>query len=337
MNSWHEYLKENGAELVDSYVSNFGNEKMELATALSGHILCDLSHLGLLEVQGQDAYDFLQGQLTNDIKQLNGTNSQYTGYCNPKGRLLAFFLAFSHHDHIHLQLNGMLTESILSRLKMYILRSKVSIVDKSKDIVCFGLSGINAFEYLKGIFKNVPDVPYEIKSLEEATIIRLLGAVPRYLVFTPQNNAIAIWEKLNPFFSPAGKTCWDYLEIMAGIPDIEPSTKEEFVPQMLNLDTLGAINFKKGCYTGQEIVARTHYLGKVKRKTLQGNIKSTDQPKAGDDVYLDISNEVAGKIVRSSSSPESGYEALVEVRIEAVEAGKITWQGYPFKFREFSE
>ena len=116
---------------------------------------------------------------------------------------------------------------------------------------------------------------------------------------------------------------WDWLEIQAGIPDIEFKTQEQFVPQMLNLDVLGAINFKKGCYTGQEIVARTHYLGTVKRRTYLAEITSETAPNSGDKVLDAAKNEV-GQIVRVTPNKANGFDALVELRIEAKEAGNMT-------------
>ena len=113
-------------------------------TATNNTILCDLSHLGLLEISGADAVTFLQGQVTNDVKLLTGTNAHYSAYCNPKGRMLALFLAFAHADHIHLQLNRELVEPILKRLKMYVMRSKVEIKDVSDSIIKFGINGLEA-------------------------------------------------------------------------------------------------------------------------------------------------------------------------------------------------
>ena len=115
---------------------------------------------------------------------------------------------------------------------------------------------------------------------------------------------------------------WDWLEIQAGIPDIEFKTQEQFVPQMLNLDVLGAINFKKGCYTGQEIVARTHYLGTVKRRTYLVELATSIAPEAGDKVLDAAKNEV-GQIVRVAPSATNGFHALIELRIEAKEAGNL--------------
>lgn len=127
-------------------------------TEVSEHdnVLCDLSHLGLLEINGADAYTFLQGQVTNDVKQLNGERAHYSGYCNPKGRLLALFLAFAHRNHLHLQMPKALIEPIAKRLRMYVMRSQVTILDVSESIIKIGLQGENATALLNKLFASVP-------------------------------------------------------------------------------------------------------------------------------------------------------------------------------------
>lgn len=289
-------------------------------------ILCDLSHLGLLEISGEDAVTFLQGQVTNDVKLLDGSKAHYSGYCNPKGRLLALFLAFAHRDHLHLQLPQSLLEPIAKRLKMFVLRSKVNIQDVSDNIIRFGISGSNATSLLQSSFGTLPQQPYELVTFDDAAIIRLPGAEPRYQVFTDIEHARAIWQQLAENSKTVAADYWEWLEICAGIPQIYPSTQEEFVPQMVNLDLLNGINFKKGCYTGQEIVARTHYLGTVKRRTYLAHLDGQNAPDVGTDV-MNANQEIVGKIVRSTSAPEGGIDVLAELRTESAEAGNLIVNG----------
>ena len=293
------------------------------------NILCDLSHLGLLEISGADAVTFLQGQVTNDVKLLTGTNAHYSAYCNPKGRMLALFLAFAHYDHLHLQLNRELLEPIMKRLKMYVMRSKVEIKDVSDSIIKFGLNGSQASSMLASMFSKIPSENYELISLDNGAILKLpsVNDDVRFEIFTDAVNAPLIWDALQNNCQIVEKPHWDWLEIQAGIPDIELKTQEQFVPQMLNLDILNAINFKKGCYTGQEIVARTHYLGSVKRRTYLAEITAesqADAPQAGDKV-LDSSHNEMGQIVRIAPNLANGFDALIEMRIEAQQAGRVYW------------
>lgn len=323
---WQTGLAMQGAVIENGAVMHFGNPDAERIATAKANVLCDLTHLGLLKISGTDAVNFLQGQVTNDVKLLAGDNAHYTAYCTPKGRMLALFLAFVHHDHLHLQLSRELLEPVMKRLKMYVLRSKVEITDASESIIKFGLNGPEAASMLVPVFSKIPTHDYELVSLENGVILKLPATVnsSRFELFTDATNAPAIWNALKADCQLSGKPCWDWLEIQAGIPDIAPATQEQFVPQMLNLDLLNAISFKKGCYTGQEIVARTHYLGSVKRRTYLASIESAHAPLAGDKVMDGAKNEV-GQIVRVAANPSGSFDALVEMRIDAKEAGSIYW------------
>ena len=301
---------------------------------ISNNILCDLSHLGLLEISGTDAVTFLQGQVTNDVKLLTGNNAHYSAYCNPKGRMLALFLSFAHYDNLHLQFNRELLEPIMKRLKMYVMRSKVEIKDVSDSIIKFGINGSQAASMLELVFSKIPTEDYELVSLENGAILKLpsFNADARYEIFSDAVNAPIIWDALKANCQLVEKPHWDWLEIQAGIPDITLKTQEQFVPQMLNLDILNSINFKKGCYTGQEIVARTHYLGNVKRRTYLAEITPENQlgiaPQAGDKV-LDSNHNEVGQIVRIAPNLANGFDALIEMRIEAQQAGRVYWNNAP--------
>lgn len=324
--AWQHSLITQGANLENGIINHFGNVKHELAATASDNVLCDLNHLGLLEIAGTEATTFLQGQVTNDIKLLTGTNAHYSAYCNPKGRMLALFLAFAQRDYLYLQFNRSLLEPIMKRLKMYVMRSKVEIKDASESIVKFGINGPEAALILASSFTKIPTQDYELVSLDNGAVLKLpsISNHARFQIFTDAENAPIIWNVLKTKARLVGKPCWDWLEIQAGIPDIEPATQEQFVPQMLNLDILNAINFKKGCYTGQEIVARTHYLGSVKRRTYLTSLDTEQAPNVGDKVLDAAQNEV-GQIVRTAPNASNGYAALIEMRIDAQQTGKVFW------------
>lgn len=313
LQEWHAFLQSASNQHPFNDIS---------ASIMNETIICDLSHLGLLEVQGADAVTFLQGQLTNDVKQLAQTNAHYTGYCTPKGRLLALFLAFGHQGHIHLQMPGKLVESIAKRLKMFIMRSKVEITDASESVIKIGISGLSAPALLATQFTQVPQHDYELVSQENGTLLKLPGTHPRFEIFTDITHAQDIWNALSKQAQPTKVDVWDWLEIQAGIPEVFTATQEEFVPQMLNLDLIGGINFKKGCYTGQEIVARTHYLGTIKRRTHLAHINTATSPNAGDNI-TSKSGDIIGKTVRSAPAPQGGYDLLAEIRLENIENEQV--------------
>jgi folate-binding protein YgfZ len=332
-NDWQEYQFIQGAMFNNETITSFGNIQNELICTQNKNIICDLSHLGLLEISGDDAVTFLQGQVTNDVRLLNGSNAHYTGYCSPKGRLLALFFALSHHQKLHLQLNHKLLEPISKRLKMYVMRSKVTINNVSDSVVKIGLSGNDVPDFLTPYFAQIPLQAYELISTEYGTLIRLPSKTPRFEIICDTKYAKEMWQALKKHCKPVGRSSWEWLEIQAGLPDIYIQTQEEFVPQMVNLDLLDAINFKKGCYTGQEIVARTHYLGKVKRRTHLAHINTVTPPQAGNDV-TNQNNEIVGKIVRSALAPLGGYDVLAEIRLESVETGDLLVNGVKADVRQ---
>jgi len=311
LQQWQQFLQESAKQNPVETISDI---------SINDTVLCDLSHLGLLQIAGADAFTFLQGQVTNDVKQLDGHRAHYSGYCNPKGRLLALFLAFSHQNHAHLQMPKALIESIAKRLKMYVMRSKVEIQDVSESVIKIGINGPKATELLSTLFTAIPQNAYELATLDNGAILKLPGDKPRFEILTDIANAPAIWNALSKQAKTVHAQYWEWLEIQAGIPEVYLKTQEEFVPQMLNLDLLDGINFKKGCYTGQEIVARTHYLGSIKRRTQLAHINT--QPNVGDDV-VNGNQENIGKIVRCAPAPGSGYDVLAEIRLESMDAGQL--------------
>jgi tRNA-modifying protein YgfZ len=330
---WQNNLMEQGAVYDEGAIQHFGHAVSELAAVEKENTICDLSHLGLLSLSGSDTRTFLQGQVTNDVNQLDGTHAHFSAYCSPKGRMLALFLAASQNESIYLQLSKPILAPVMKRLKMYVMRSKVEINDVSDEMVRLGLNGPNIEEVLKKTIPNIPNQDYEVCPIEYGFIIKLptIKNHSRYEIIMDAKAAFEVWNKLKVNCKPVGKPCWDWLDIQAGLPEVLEKTQEQFVPQMLNLDLLNGINFKKGCYTGQEIVARTHYLGKVKRRTYLATISTNEQPSEGDQV-TDATHSDVGQIVKVAPNQEDGFDALIELRIEAKQAGNILWKAYPVTF-----
>ena len=331
-NDWQEFQCTQSAVFNKETIVSFGNIQNELLSAAQADILCDLSDLTTLALSGDDALTFLQGQVTNDVTLLGLDKAHYSGYCSPKGRLLALFLAYRQAEAIHLQFNGELAEPIAKRLKMYVMRSKVKLDNIDDDIVKLGISGANAKQALSAFFSTIPALALELSHNENGTLIRLSGPLPRFEIVCNTDSAKRIWTELKKTCQPVGKAAWEWLEIQAGIPDIALSTQEEFVPQMVNLDCLNGINFKKGCYTGQEIVARTHYLGKVKRRTHLLHLATSAPAQAGMDVITD-KQDVVGKVVRAAPAPNGGHDVLAEIRLDSLEAGDLFINGVKLELR----
>jgi len=290
-------------------------------------ITSDLSQHGLIAITGDDAQAFLHTQLTSDVNALALNRSQYSGYCTPKGRLLASFLLWRSEQGYFIQLPAVLREAIQKRLSMYILRSKAKARDASAEFVRFGIAGADAAAKLQPLFGEVPRAAHEATHRDGVAILRL--PVDRFEVVVPNEKAAAIRESLAANAESSGPEYWDWLDIRAGVPVITPATQEEFVPQMVNFDAIGAVSFNKGCYPGQEIVARMHYLGRLKQRMFLVNIAASVAPQPGDKLYSAAMGEQAsGMIVNAAASPEGGYDALAAIQLRSVSvgAGDIHWK-----------
>lgn len=290
----------------------------------SGAIVTSLDHLGLIEFTGEDTQAFLQGQLTNDTKLITETSSQLAGYCTAKGRLLATLLLWKSPEGICGQLHGGIAASVQKKLTMYVLRSKVKVIDATAKWARLGVAGKASEAVLAPILGSLPQQAMETVQCNGVSVIRLHGAIPRFEIIVTLENIADLRAKLESNCAQADATAWDWLDIHAGVAQIGPGTQEEFVPQMVNLDLLDGINFKKGCYTGQEIVARTHYLGKVKRRTHLAHVEVAEVPAPGDKVFGVGSTEPVGMVVNAIAAPDGGFDMLAEIRLESVEAGVLT-------------
>ena len=326
---WHAYLQNYGAIFQEDCIVSYGNAAAELESTRSAIVLSDLSHFGLIHFRGEDAETFLQGQLSCDIRRVTASAASYGSYCNPKGRMLAAFLIWRATDDSYLmQLPAMLLAGIQKRFAMYVLRARVKLTDSSEGWVRIGVAGSHAAALLGKILGEIPAAPLGVRHGERGSIIRF--AEDRFQLLILPEQAPTIWEDLSRNAMPVGKPCWDWLEIRAGIPCILPATQEQFVPQMVNLDALGGISFQKGCYPGQEIVARTQYLGKIKRRMYLANVRSESSGtpiEAGDELFsANLGEQSAGMVVNAASSPDGGTDLLAVIQTSSVEAGEIRWK-----------
>lgn len=322
--NWHEFLINKGATLSDGSVASFGNAASELDTAANGNAIADLSHLDRLIISGEDAEAFLLSQLSNDIRQLDESRAQLSTYCNPKGRTLGLFLIFREQDNFILVSDPTIATSLMPRLKMFVMRSKVAIADCSGQRVLTGISGPDAETKLSSMFDHaMPGEPYTMWQQNGLAVIRLRGEAPRFMVSADVEKAMSIWNGIGEEFMPVNRSAWEWTDITSGIPSIFPATSERFIPQMLNLDVLGAINFKKGCYPGQEIIARMKYLGKLKQRMYLGHVSGM-APAPGDPVFsAAFGDQSAGTVVNAQPAPDGGGDLLVVAQLKAATEGKL--------------
>jgi folate-binding protein YgfZ len=300
---------------------------------MTAHLTSELSQSGLICFTGADSRSFLHNQLTCDVTALSPTSSQYGGYCTPKGRLLATFLLWQRGEDYYLQLPQVLREAVQKQLTKFILRSKVKATDATAGHVQFGVSGDGAGKLLEGLFGSLPTAPHQVVHAADATLIML--PVHRYLVVAPVEKAPTIADALKKCAASAATAVWDWLDIRAGVPVILPATLEQFVPQMVNLDLIGGVSFGKGCYPGQEIVARMHFLGRLKQRMFLVHIEAGNAPQAGDKLYSpDFGEQSCGMIVNAGPAPEGGFDALAVMQIDQARERNVHWRatdGPPLK------
>ena len=317
---WQAFLTSQGAE-----VGAFDTARLPGATLLPDCALSDLSHLGLVRFEGDDALSFLQGQCTNDLHHVEtGERSQLNAFCTPKGRMLASFLTFRHDGAFYLQDPRDNLEPLLKRLPMFILRSKVKTRDDSDRLVRIGVSGDCAPGLLGPHFAALPAEPGQVATQNGTTALRLAADRPRFEVIGEADAIQGLWATLAAQGArPAAADHWALLDIRAGLPNIYAATREEFVPQQCNLQLVDGVNFQKGCYTGQEVVARMKYLGKLKRRMYRA--RSTGEAAPGMDLWsaASQSGQGGGKVVDARPSPDGGWEMLVMTEIAAVERNDV--------------
>jgi len=324
--AWKHTLEAQGATFHNDQVADFGAAATERQHATNGVIVADLSPLSLIQFAGEDAQTFLQGQLSNDVRLLDGNNAQYTSYNTPKGRMLANGLLWQSAPNTYiLQLPASLREAIQKRLSMFVLRAKVKVSDVSDDWVRLGVGGLGAAAALSQVLGDLPATLLGRESFEHGSVLRLPG--DNFELLIAPDQAQAVWEMLMPLAKPVGNACWDALLIRAGIPTLLPATQEQFVAQMLNYELIGGVNFKKGCYPGQEIVARTQYLGKPKRRMYLAHIDGSEMPQPGDELYSeDLPEQATGMIVNAAPAGDGGFDVLAVIQITSAEGHALHWK-----------
>jgi folate-binding protein YgfZ len=314
MQSWNEFLATLGHRDQD-----FGNVTAELAAAANATVLVPLGDLGLLRASGADAAEFLHNLLSNDVKNILADTVRLAGFCTAKGRLLATPLIWRDGDDFLLLLSADLLPALLKKLSMFVLRSKVKLTDVTADRVLLGISGANAAAALSELGVAAPG-SMQVAGFAAAQAIGL--AANRYLLSVDPAHATVVWTKLALHAQPAGLAAWHWLEIAAGVPRIVAATQEAFVPQMVNLELVGGVSFTKGCYPGQEIVARTHYLGKIKRRMYRAKLDV--QATAGAPLFsAEAGDQSCGELVQVAPSPDGGYECLAVIQTPSADAGHV--------------
>jgi tRNA-modifying protein YgfZ len=276
-----------------------------------------LPHLGIIRVEGEDAASFLHAQLTQDFSMLGLSEARLAAFCTAKGRMQASFVGFKRsHTDILLVLSRDILAPTLKRLSMFVLRAKARLRDATAEFDLHGLAGETAAKIL-------PDArePWSKSDVGSASVVSLYPA---------DGQARALWVAPAGERVPAGPSLnhelWLWSEIRSGVATITAPIVEAFVPQMLNYESVGGVNFKKGCYPGQEVVARSQFRGTLKRRAFPAHSPSALQ--AGQEVFHESDpSQPCGLVAQAAAAPTGGWDAIVSIQISAAQEGRLSAGG----------
>ncbi|MES2842793.1 MAG: folate-binding protein [Pseudomonadota bacterium] len=270
-----------------------------------------LSGLGVIQVDGEDAATFLHGQLTHDFALLGLSEARLAAFCSAKGRMQASFVGFKRsHDQILLVCSRDLLPATLKRLSMFVLRAKAKLSDASEAFAIWGLAG-------SAVPADLPDAPWTQWRNEDTSVVRLYPA---------DETARALWVAPATTPAPGGEALsedlWNWLDVKSAVATLSQPVFEAFVPQMLNYESIGGVNFKKGCYPGQEVVARSQFRGTLKRRAYL--VHSPEALAAGQEVFHSSDAEQpCGTVVQAAPHPGGGFDAIVSMQTSAAADGSL--------------
>jgi folate-binding protein YgfZ len=289
------------------------NTALTVSTPGAPHGALHLTDWGVIRAQGEDARKFLHGQLTQDVEHLPAGSARLAGYCSAKGRLLATLVIWSRSaDDLLLACSADLLPAVLKRLSMFVMRAKCRLSDASAELPLWGLVGP-----LTGA--ELPTAPWQVTDLPAGAWIRLPDAVSTGGTTTARYLGAGVAAPEAPALDPA---TWAGLEVQSGVARVVAATAEQFVPQMVNLELVGGVNFQKGCYPGQEIVARSQYRGTLKRRAYVVEAAADLAP--GQEVFHSADAEQpAGMVVLAGRAPGGAAVGLVELKIAALDSGSL--------------
>ncbi len=280
-------------------------------TALNG--VAPLSHLGIIKIEGEDAAKFVHSQLTQDFSLLDLHTARLAAFCSAKGRMQASFIGFKRSATVILLVCSKdLLPTTLKRLSMFVMRAKAKLSDATGEFELFGLLG-DATQ----IIADNAGLAWARADIDASTVVNLYPAdgVSRQLLVAPLGTAAPPGTAVSP-------ELWLWTEVRSAVATISTPVFEAFVPQMLNYESVGGVNFKKGCYPGQEIVARSQFRGTLKRRAFVVHADTAMAP--GDEIFgADDDSQPVATVVQAAPAPNEGFDAIVSAQLTAVERGAL--------------
>lgn len=273
----------------------------------------DLVDLGLIRTNGKDAKQFLQGQLTCDLEEINAERSRLGAHCDVKGRIIAIFRLFFYQNDYYFLLPSSMLSLLLASLQKYAVFSKVTLTNVSKDWQKIGLYGPSLKDLLTDQNLYVAK-ENEVAEFCDKLSISIPGPVPRHILLAPTSEPIKFIKTLEQ----QNIDHWHLLDIMAGIPTIYPETSAQFTPHQLNFPQINGVSFNKGCYIGQEIIARTHYLGRSKSRLFRVGFQDNNPSSPGTPLFDSDLKIKKGALIMCAKEQGHHYQALICLQTQAI-------------------
>ena len=319
--SWEKFLTEYHARLINDNISDFGNVAEETEITTHGDIITWLSHLALLILSGKDVVDFLHNLFTTDIKQLEENILQLSAWCNAKGQVVCDFYLYKQGESVNILIDKTVQDLFIRKIKLYILRAEVNIVVEDNKI----LTGIKMESEIPPVkaLSYLPAKSGNVYNNNNSTYIRLYGAKHRYIIIDDIKNTATFWQAVKSALVMVGNRQWKILDILDGIAWITEKSSEQFIPQFINLDYLDAIDFQKGCFPGQEIIARLHYRSRPGKRTYLLKTSHITDADIGDRIHSKLSDNPVGRIINIEKLDGDSEIILAVIENEAVQKNKI--------------
>ncbi len=316
--TWQQFLKQYHPNYYRDRITDYGNFQHELSLTFTHDTIIDLSHKGIIKVSGDEAKKFLQGQLTCNMDTITEQQSTIGAYCNPKGRVLATFRIFMGEGCYYLFMPGTIVVPTLAQLQKYAVFSKATLSNDSNNWVQVCVAGPNIPKLLGDFFNHLPLKMNQVSHLHDCIILNISSDIKRFLIFAPAASMIPLWQHLCQKATPVGADSWQLINIQNGLPTIYPSTIGHFTPHQINFPALGGVSFNKGCYTGQEVVARMEFLGKLKSHLYRAHVDSQLITRPGTKIMAKQAEQVidAGDVVIAKPDVNGGMQLLAVVKDE---------------------
>lgn len=327
---WRSFLEGQGAHIQQNKVLFFDAPENEKNTVEQNAYLTDLSSLSLISIAGPDAEKFLQGQLTCNISDLEN-KAAFAACCDHKGRIQANFWIWRQQPNEYLLLlPSAMIASLIEHLKKYAIFSKVQLTTMDENWIAFVFSSPTV--HTIGTSIVFPTEIHDMSFNTDCVCIKIPGNHHRFLFLGNYKNLQSTWDQLTTAAQPVGSFAWQLENILTGIALIDPQTKDLFTPQMINLDQWGGVSFTKGCYVGQEVIARTQHLGILKRHLCRGELAKAMLPISSGDAIVDPHDETLGIVIESLSHPHLPTQFLTVMQDRAWEE-----KSHPLRLKKLPE